>query len=59
MTDTVRKVMEKHIGQMFVDLADEFNDNWGSIVGMFDSPNQQKLLAKLSPEAREKVQRWI
>lgn len=34
-------------------------DNWGFIVGMFDSPNQQKLLAKLSPEAREKVAQWL
>ena len=35
-----------------------FKDNWGAIVGMFDSTNQQKLLAKLSPEAREQVTRW-
>lgn len=34
-------------------------DNWGSIVGMFDSTNQQKLLAKLSPEARAQVARWL
>lgn len=34
-------------------------DNWGYIVGMFDSPNQQKLLAKLSPEARAKVEQWL
>ena len=36
-----------------------FKDNWGAIVGMFDSTNQQKLLAKLSPEAREKVEKWV
>lgn len=36
-----------------------FKDNWGSIVGMFDSTNQQKLLAKLSPEARAQVARWL
>ena len=35
-----------------------FKDNWGSIVGMFDNHNQQKLLARLSLEAREKVERW-
>lgn len=34
-------------------------DNWGTIVGMFDSTNQQKLLARLSTEAREKVEKWI
>ena len=34
-------------------------DNWGSIVGMFDSTNQQKLLAKLSTEARGKVEKWV
>ena len=36
-----------------------FKDNWGSIVGMFDSTNQQKLLVKLSPEARGKVEKWV
>jgi len=36
-----------------------FKDNWGTIVGMFDSTNQQKLLTKLSPEAREKVGQWL
>lgn len=34
-------------------------DNWGYIVGMFDSPNQQKLLAKLSPEAQDKVRQGL
>lgn len=34
-------------------------DNWGFIVGMFDHTNQQKLLAKLSPEAQEKVREWL
>ena len=34
-------------------------DNWGYIVGMFDSPNQQKFLAKLSPEAQAKVRQWL
>lgn len=34
-------------------------DNWGTIVGMFDSNNQQKLLAKLSPEAKAKVREWL
>lgn len=34
-------------------------DNWGYIVGMFDNPNQQKLLSKLSPEARQKVMQWL
>lgn len=34
-------------------------DNWGTIVGMFDSTNQQKLMAKLSPEAHDKVKEWL
>ena len=34
-------------------------DNWGAIVGMFDNHNQHKLLAKLSPEVREKVEKWV
>lgn len=34
-------------------------DNWGTIVGMFDQDNQAKLLAKLSPEARAKVEEWL
>lgn len=34
-------------------------DNWGTIVGMFDHINQQRLLAKLSDEARAKVGEWI
>lgn len=34
-------------------------DNWGFIVGMFDSNNQQKLLAKLSPEAQDKIREWL
>lgn len=34
-------------------------DNWGFIVGMFDSDNQQKLLSRLSPEARAKVAQWL
>lgn len=29
MTDTVKEVMEKHIGQMFVDLADEYDLPYG------------------------------
>ena len=36
-----------------------FKDNWGTIVGMFDNPNQKKLLAKLSPEAQNKVMEWL
>jgi hypothetical protein len=36
-----------------------FKDNWGTIVGMFDNPNQQKLLNMLSDEAREKVMQWL
>lgn len=34
-------------------------DNWGFIVGMFDSTNQDKLLRKLSPEAAEQVRKWL
>ena len=36
-----------------------FKDNWGELVGMFDSDNQMKLLSKLSPEARAKVEEWL
>lgn len=36
-----------------------FKDNWGTIVGMFDYPNQLKLLSKLSPEAIAKVKEWL
>lgn len=36
-----------------------FKDNWGYMVGMFDHDNQQKLLAKLSDEAIEKVGEWL
>lgn len=36
-----------------------FRDNWGTMVGMFDSNNQAKLLAKLSPEAQAKVKEWL
>lgn len=42
-----------------VDSINNVKDNWGAIVGMFDNPNQQKLLARLSPGAREKVEKWI
>lgn len=34
-------------------------DNWGTIVGMFDSNNQQILLSKLSQSARDKVNEWL
>lgn len=34
-------------------------DNWGTMVGMFDSVNQRKLYLKLSPEARAKVNEWL
>lgn len=34
-------------------------DNWGFIVGMFDSDNQAKLMDLLSDEARELVGRYI
>lgn len=43
----------------YVNKITNFKDNWGTIVGMFDSINQQKLLAKLSPGAREKVGQWL
>lgn len=43
----------------YVNRITNVKDNWGTIVGMFDSTNQQKLLAKLSPEAREKVEQWL
>lgn len=36
-----------------------FKDNWGTMVGMFDHPNQMKLLDKLSPEAATKVKEWM
>lgn len=34
-------------------------DNWGTIVGMFDSTNQVKLLIALSDEARAFVTPWV
>ena len=34
-------------------------DNWGTIVGMFDRDNQQILLSKLGPDARNLVMRWL
>lgn len=34
-------------------------DNWGFIVGMFDWDNQQKLLSKLSPEAKKQILEWL
>lgn len=43
----------------YVNSVKNFKDNWGTLVGMFDSTNQQKLLAKLSPEAKEKVGEWL
>lgn len=36
-----------------------FKDNWGTLVGMFDPINQGKLVAKLSPEAKAKVEEWL
>jgi hypothetical protein len=42
-----------------VDSITNFKDNWGTIVAMFDHPNQVKLVNKLSPEAKEKVNQWI
>lgn len=33
--------------------------NWMVIVGMFDQDNQKKLIAMLSKEARELVERYI
>lgn len=34
-------------------------DNWGTIVGMFDSTNQAKLLALVKPESKEKIMEWL
>lgn len=42
-----------------VNSLENVRDNWGYIVGMFDWNNQQKLVAKLSPEARAKVMEWL
>lgn len=36
-----------------------YKDNWGTIVGMFDYQNQQRLLKMLSPEAKKKVGQWL
>ena len=44
--------------KMVEDLTN-FKDNWGAMVGMFDSVNQARLLARLSPEAKEKVREWL
>jgi len=43
----------------YVESITNVRDNWGTIVGMFDWQNQAKLLAHLSPEAKEKVQEWL
>lgn len=42
-----------------IDKIKNVKDNWGTIVGMFDSNNQAKLLRKLSPEAKAKVKEWL
>lgn len=38
---------------------DNFKDNWGSIVGMFDDTNRDKLKAELSPEAMAEIGEWL
>lgn len=43
----------------YINTVANFKDNWGVLVGMFDSDNQMKLVHKLSPEAREKVVEWL
>ena len=43
----------------YVNTIANIKDNWGTIVGMFDCDNQQKLLSKLSPEANDKVREWL
>lgn len=43
----------------YIDKIKNVKDNWGTIVGMFDYSNQQKLLSKLSPEAKAKVKEWL
>lgn len=43
----------------YVNSITNIKDNWGTIVGMFDHPNQMKLLAKLSPDAKAKVEEWL
>lgn len=43
----------------YVKSITNIRDNWGTIVGMFDNTNQHKLLALLSPEAKEKVGEWL
>lgn len=43
----------------YIDKIKNVKDNWGTIVGMFDYSNQQKLLRKLSPEAKAKVKEWL
>lgn len=43
----------------YVNSITNIKDNWGTIVGMFDNDNQHKLLAKLSPETRDKVSEWL
>lgn len=42
-----------------VERITNIKDNWGYIVGMFDSDNQNILLSKLSPLARDKVLEWL
>lgn len=42
-----------------VNAINNFRDNWGTMVGMFDAPNQKKLFMMLSPEAQTKVKEWL
>lgn len=43
----------------YVESITNIKDNWGTIVGMFDSDNQSKLLYLLSQQARDKVMEWL
>ena len=43
----------------YVNSIANVRDNWGTLVGMFDNINQAKLLANLSPPARNKIEEWL
>ena len=35
------------------------SDNYGTIIGMFDTSNQRKLYNKVSPEAQALIDKWV
>ena len=42
----------------YVESITNISDNWGTFIGMFDSSNQRKLYAIVSPEAQKLIRIW-